>query len=147
MNSTSEALPNDVAGLRAMLVEAWAERDAERAEKMRLVAERDQLAGQNDRLRHLIRQLQRRQFGRRSERLDPDQLNLAGGGARPRSWLHQKGLLLGARPRRPAVAGRRAGRWSPPTRRGAAANTLASCKPMVMPPTANSPIPTAPADR
>ena len=60
-----------------MLVEAWAERDAERAEKVRLVAERDQLAAQNDRLRHLIRQLQRMQFGRRSEKLDPDQLNLA----------------------------------------------------------------------
>jgi len=77
MNSAPEALPNDVAVLRAMLVEAWAERDAERAEKVRLAAERDQLAGQNDRLRHLIRQLQRQQFGRRSERLDPDQLHLA----------------------------------------------------------------------
>ena len=77
MNSAPEALPNDVAGLRAMLVEAWAERDAERAEKVRLAAERDQFAGQNDRLRHLIRQLKRLQFGRRSERLDPDQLNLA----------------------------------------------------------------------
>ena len=39
--------------------------------------ERDQLAGQNDRLRHLLRQLQRMQFGRRSEKLDPDQFNLA----------------------------------------------------------------------
>jgi hypothetical protein len=52
-----------------MLVTAWAERDAERAEKA-------QLAAQNDRLRHLIRQLQRLRFGRRSEKLDPDQLNL-----------------------------------------------------------------------
>src|SRR4051812_40264806 len=60
-----------------MLVEAWAERDAERIEKARLAAECDQLAGQNDRLRHLIRQLQRLQFGPRSEKLDPDQLNLA----------------------------------------------------------------------
>ena len=77
MNSAPAPLPNDVAVLRAMLVEAWAERAAERAEKVRLAAERDQLAGQNDRLRHLIRQLQRLQFGRRSERLDPDQLNLA----------------------------------------------------------------------
>jgi len=67
----------DVAVLHAMLAQAWAERDAERAEKVRLVAERDQLAAQNDRFRHLIRQLQRLQFGRRSERLDPDQLNLA----------------------------------------------------------------------
>jgi transposase len=56
---------------------AWAERDAERAEKTRLADERDKLAGQNDRLRHLNRQLQLMQFGRRSEKLDPDQLNLA----------------------------------------------------------------------
>src|SRR4051794_3395812 len=77
MNSAPEPLPNDVAALRTMLVAAWAERDAERAEKARLAAECDQLAGQNDRLHHLIRQLQRLQFGRRSEKLDPDQLNLA----------------------------------------------------------------------
>jgi len=60
-----------------MLLEARAERDAERAEKEQRVTERDKLAAQNDRLRHLIRQLQRMQFGRRSEKLDPDQLNLA----------------------------------------------------------------------
>jgi transposase len=70
MNAAPEPLPNDVAALHAMLTEAWAERDAARAE-------RDQFASQNDRLRHLLRQLQRMQFGRRSERLDPDQLNLA----------------------------------------------------------------------
>jgi len=69
MNPTAETLPEDVAALRALLLEAWSERDAERAENARL-------AGQNDRLRHLIRQLQRMQFGRRSEKLDPDQLNL-----------------------------------------------------------------------
>jgi transposase len=77
MNASPEALPNDIAALRAMLVEAWAERDAERAEKAQLAAECDQLASQNDRLRHLICQLQRLRFGRRSEKLDPDQLNLA----------------------------------------------------------------------
>src|SRR5919205_2503752 len=70
MNAAPEPLPNDVAALRAMLIEVRAERDAERAEKV-------QLAAQNDRLRHLIRQLQRLQFGRRSEKLDPDQLALA----------------------------------------------------------------------
>ena len=70
MNSAPEVLTDDVAALRAMLVEAWAERDAVRAERSRLAA-------QNDRLRHLIRQLQRMQFGRRSEKLDPDQFNLA----------------------------------------------------------------------
>ena len=72
-----EILPDDIAALRALVLAAHAERDAERAEKARLIEERDQLAGQNDRLRHLIRQLQRMQFGRRSEKLDPDQLNLA----------------------------------------------------------------------
>ena len=77
MNSASEPLPNDVAALHTMLVAAWADRDAERAEKARLAAKCDQLAGQNDRLRHLLRQLQRLQFGRRSEKLDPDQLSLA----------------------------------------------------------------------
>src|SRR3954470_10505313 len=70
MNPAPEPVPNDVAALRAMLAQAWAERDAERAEEA-------QLAAQNDRLRHLIRQLQRLRFGRRSEKLDPDQLNLA----------------------------------------------------------------------
>src|SRR3954451_9849134 len=77
MNSASEPLPNDVTALHVMLVAAWAERDAERAEKAQLAAACNQLASQNDRLRHLIRQLQRLQFGRRSEKLDPDQLNLA----------------------------------------------------------------------
>src|SRR5690349_23313740 len=77
MSTAPEVLPNDVAALRAMLAEAWAERDAERAEKAQLAAACDQLASQNDRLRHLIRQLRRLQFGRRSEKLDPDQLALA----------------------------------------------------------------------
>jgi transposase len=75
--TTQQSFPGDITALRALVLTAWAERDAERAEKTRLIEERDQLAGQNDRLRHLIRQLQRMQFGRRSEKLDPDQFNLA----------------------------------------------------------------------
>jgi hypothetical protein len=70
MNTAPEPLSDDIAVLHTMLVAAWAERDAARAEA-------EQIAAQNDRLRHLIRQLQRMQFGRRSEKLDPDQLNLA----------------------------------------------------------------------
>jgi transposase len=70
MNTAVEPLPDDIAVLRALLVAAWAERDAERTENTRLAA-------QNDRLRHLIRQLQRLQFCRRSEKLDPDQFHLA----------------------------------------------------------------------
>jgi hypothetical protein len=65
MNTAPEPLSDDIAVLRAMLVAAWAERDAARAEK-------EQISAQNDRLRHLLRQLQRMQFGRRSEKLDPD---------------------------------------------------------------------------
>jgi len=57
------ALPDDPALLRAMLVEVMAERDV--------------LEAQNDRLRHLLLKLQRLQFGRRSERLPEEQLQLA----------------------------------------------------------------------
>src|SRR4051794_17919446 len=48
---------------------ALAERDA-------VLAERDAAQAEVEKLRLLIRQLQRGQFGRRSERLDPDQLQL-----------------------------------------------------------------------
>ena len=61
---SQEILPDNIIALRALVLAAWAERDAERSEKARLIEERDHLAGQNDRLRHLIRQLQRMQFGR-----------------------------------------------------------------------------------
>ena len=39
-------------------------------------AERDHVLSQYDRLRHLLRQLQRAHFGRSSEKLDPEQLHL-----------------------------------------------------------------------
>src|SRR4051812_20982560 len=74
MNAAPEPLPNDVAALRAMLIAAWTERDAERAEKAQLAAECDQLASQNNRLAHLIRQVQGVGFGRRPEKLDPHQV-------------------------------------------------------------------------
>jgi transposase len=64
--STTEAapLPDDVAALQALLV-------AERATAAKL-------AGQNEQLRALIRELQRALFGRRSEKAaHPDQLHLA----------------------------------------------------------------------
>jgi transposase len=63
-------LPTDIELLQTLLATARAERDA-------AIAERDQVLAQNDRLQHLLHQLQRMQFGRRSEKLDPDQLNLA----------------------------------------------------------------------
>src|SRR3954447_11294082 len=47
-----------------------------RAEHDTVLAERDAAQAEVEKLRLLIRQLQRGQFGRRSERLDPDQLQL-----------------------------------------------------------------------
>ncbi len=66
----ADPLAEDIETVHALLRGTVAERDA-------ALAERDLLAEQNDRLRHLLRQLQRMQFGRRSEKLDPDQLQLA----------------------------------------------------------------------
>src|SRR6202051_831548 len=65
-----DQLPVDIDALQALVMAACAERDA-------ALPERDQPLSQMDRLRHLLRQLQRAQFGRRSEKLDPEQLLLA----------------------------------------------------------------------
>jgi transposase len=70
VSEIAHQLPTDIEALHALVTVARAERDA-------AVAERDQALSQMDRLRHLLRQLQRAQFGRRSEKLDPEQLLLA----------------------------------------------------------------------
>jgi transposase len=61
--TTADALPEDMPGLRAAA--------------LALIAERDELLRRVERMHQMIRQFQRAQFGRRSERLDPDQLQLA----------------------------------------------------------------------
>jgi hypothetical protein len=66
----TDALPNDLDALRALVSQLTSERDAAIAESRRLTE-------QNDQLRHLLKQLQRAQFGQRSERLDRDQMQLA----------------------------------------------------------------------
>lgn len=63
-------LPDDAAALRALLLETRALVDT-------LVAERDALASQNERLQHLLLKLKRRQFGQKSERLPEEQLLFA----------------------------------------------------------------------
>ena len=70
VNESTDQLPTDIAALQARLATALAERDA-------AIAERDQALSQNHRLQHLLGQLRRMQFGRRSEKLDADQLALA----------------------------------------------------------------------
>ena len=74
----------DFDALQAAFVAQQALLTAERAELTRISgelaverAEKERVIEQNDRLRHIIRQLQRGQFGKRSERIDPDQLALA----------------------------------------------------------------------
>ena len=70
VSEIANQLPVDIEALHALVAVARAERDA-------AIAERDRALGQIDHLRHLLRQLQRMQFGRRSEKLDPEQLLLA----------------------------------------------------------------------
>src|SRR3954464_15969774 len=52
------------------------ERDTVMAERDAVRAERDAAQAEIEKLRLLLRQLQRGRFGRRSERLDPDELHL-----------------------------------------------------------------------
>src|SRR6202011_3508912 len=70
VSDLTDPLPNDIEALRALVRSVMTERDV-------AIAERDRALDQNDRLRHLLRQLQRAHFGRSSEKLDPDQLQLA----------------------------------------------------------------------
>ena len=70
MSESAPQLASEIEALHVLIAAARAERDA-------AIAERDQALSQIDRLRHLLRQLQRAQFGRRSEKLDPEQLLLA----------------------------------------------------------------------
>src|SRR5215208_4197103 len=66
-----------LASLQAEHDTVLAERDAVRTERDLVREERDAAQAEIEKLRLLIRQLQRGQFGRRSEKLDPDQLQLA----------------------------------------------------------------------
>jgi len=51
--------------------------DAERAARVHLEAEMQELKARTERLEHLLRELQRARFGKSSEKLDPDQLALS----------------------------------------------------------------------
>jgi transposase len=65
-----------VARQNAALVSLQAERDAAVDQRDTVRAEHDAAQAEIEKLKLLIRQLQRGQFGRRAERLDPDQLQL-----------------------------------------------------------------------
>jgi transposase len=77
MSQSVDQLPNDIAALQALVMATRAERDAAIVERDAAITLRDQALSRNERLQHLLKQLQRAQFGRRSEKLDPEQLALA----------------------------------------------------------------------
>ena len=66
MNPPADALPTDPEALRALLL----------AERARHADELAAARGEAERLRAIVKELQRHRFGRRSERVDPDQLAL-----------------------------------------------------------------------
>jgi transposase len=84
MTTTADALPDDIGALRALIL-------AERAAHAATMTEREQLAQRgaqlaeriaiieraNAKLEHIVAELKRAQFGRRSERITDDQLALA----------------------------------------------------------------------
>src|SRR5215216_6624458 len=65
-----------IAQQNSALLSLQSERDAVLAERDVARTERDAAQAEIEKLRLLIRQLQRGQFGRRSEKLNPDQLQL-----------------------------------------------------------------------
>lgn len=77
MSENPDRLPNDITTLQVLVTAARAERDAAIVERDAAITQRDQALARNERLQHLMKQLQRAQFGRRSEKLDPEQLALA----------------------------------------------------------------------
>jgi len=79
-----DVFPDDLDALRALVSKLSSERDAAIAESRRLTE-------QNDQLRHLLKQLQRAQFGQRSERLDRDQMQLSAGGYRDLARVTRRG--------------------------------------------------------
>jgi transposase len=76
-DNDTPTLPEDPAALRVLLLETLAKVDTLSSRHVDISAERDALAEQNEHLRHLLAKLQRRQFGRKSERLTDEQLQLA----------------------------------------------------------------------
>ncbi len=72
-----DELPDDVASLKALVLAARAASDAAEARSASLAAEVDRLAARAERLDHIVSVLRRAQFGRRSERISDNQIELA----------------------------------------------------------------------
>src|SRR6476619_5289163 len=72
-----DELPNDVESLKALLLVAHAASQAAEAKSASLTAEVERLTVRAERLDHIVSVLRRAQFGRRSERISEDQIELA----------------------------------------------------------------------
>jgi len=70
-------LPDDVESLKALLLAAHAAGEAADAKVAELNAEVDRLTARAERLDHIVSVLRRAHFGRRSERISEDQIELA----------------------------------------------------------------------
>jgi transposase len=76
MTDSTGDLAGEIERLKALLAAERTEKQQIAGERDAAVAERDRYAAQNERLAHMLRQLRRNHFGRKSEKLDDDQLNL-----------------------------------------------------------------------
>jgi hypothetical protein len=76
MADSTDDLISEVARLNALLAAERAEKQQIAGERDAAVAERERYAAQNERLTHMLRELRRNHFGRKSEKLSEDQLNL-----------------------------------------------------------------------
>jgi transposase len=77
MTLANDELPDDVETLKALVLAARAASDAAEARSASLAAEVDRLTARAERLDHIVSVLRRAQFGRRSERITEDQIELA----------------------------------------------------------------------
>jgi transposase len=77
MTTTVDALPDDISALRALILAERAERLAERAERAQFAERIATLERLNTKLEHIVSELKRAHFGRKSERITDDQLALA----------------------------------------------------------------------
>jgi transposase len=76
MTDSAGNLIGEIERLKALLAAESAAKQQIAGERDAALAERDRYATQNERLTHMLRQLRRNHFGRKSEKLDGDQLNL-----------------------------------------------------------------------
>jgi transposase len=77
MTNAPSALPDDVDALHALIAAAREAHAALLSERNEIATERDQLVARNEKLEYIVAEMRRAMFGRRSERIDDNQLALA----------------------------------------------------------------------